>query len=378
MVTPRDPVTSPDALRAQLTAQVNGLVDAARANGGHVPAEALANAQRLAQLTQLQRELTPQRWGSRWIVAALFAVTLVIASVLLLASVRETEVELDLLVSELRFTLDSPQQLSDMQQLASLGASRLAGVALPGIEMASGGPATAVRLSAAPSDTTAGTISLAPIAAPARSEVALRIGDAQGEMRLSIKGLDAALRADVSGTIVVALPRRAKQVLDATTPQAVWLTPGPADLDLDLAPLNAAAMVFAPQLTITELALMRIDEVSQASRTTVRRVSTLQGGSVYFNELGGRELRLRAHEALRFAWARGEIRSLRINGGQLAVNFHGRVRGMASGPLEHPRDLMPRWLEWLRANQPLSLLWSAALYLFGLLTAIWQWWKTSD
>jgi hypothetical protein len=374
MVTPRDPVASLDALRAQLVAQVNELVNAARANGGQVPAESLANAQRLAQLTQLQRELTPSRRGSRWIVAALFAATLVVASVLL-ASVRETEVELDLTVSELRFTLDSPQQITELQQLASLGASGLAGIALPGTDIASRTPATGVRLAAAPSGAAAGTISLAPIAAPARSEVSLRIGDAPGEVRVSIKGLDAALRADVSGTIGVALPRRPKQVLDAATPQAIWLTPGPADLDLDLAPLNAAAAVFAPEITITDLALMRIDEVSQGGRTTVRRVSTVQGGSVYFDELGGRELRLRAHEALRFTRARGEIRSLRASGGQLAINFHGRVSGMTSGPLEHPRDLMPRWLDWLRANQPLSLLWSATAFLFGLLTAIWQWWK---
>jgi hypothetical protein len=304
--------------------------------------------------------------------------TVVLASVLLLARVGETEVDLDLVVSELRFKLDSRQQLTEIQQLTSLAASGLASVSLPGAKAAAGAADTGLRLSVAPDGAAPGSISLAPIVAPARSEVTLRIGDSPGELRLSIAGLDATVRADVSGAISVALPRRPRQTIDAVTPQAVELAPGPADFDLDLAPSNTAAAVLAPELTISELMLMRIDEVSQGTRTVVRRVSTIQSGSAYFDELGGRELRLRAHDALRFASARGEIRSLRVSNGSLAVNFHGRVRGMASGPLEHPRDLMPRWLEWLGANRPLSLLWGAAIYLFGLLTAVRQWWTKSD
>jgi hypothetical protein len=87
---------------------------------------------------------------------------------------------------------------------------------------------------------------------------------------------------------------------------------------------------------------------------------------------------LRSHEELRFIQARGEIRSIGLKDGGLALNFRGRVRGMASGSLAHPRNLMPRWLDWLRANQPLSLLWGSAVYLFGLSTAVRQWWKKND
>jgi hypothetical protein len=156
------------------------------------------------------------------------------------------------------------------------------------------------------------------------------------------------------------------------------LTPGSAEVGLDLAPLSAGAALFAPGLTITDMTLMHIDEVTEDDKTAVRAVSTVQSGSLYWEELGGRELQLRAHEGLRFTHARGEIRSIRLKDGGLALNFHGRVRGMSSGSLEHPRNLMPRWLEWLRANQPLSLLWGSAIYLFGLSTAVRQWWKKND
>lgn len=369
-----DPPPRPDALRSLLDAQLRELADAARASGGQVPSEASANAERLARLVQIQRDLPPLvRTGQRWRMVALFAGTLALVSLLLLATVRETEVELDLVVSELRFTLAARQQLSEPLQLASLGASGLAGAVLPGAPAGAGGAAR-VLLQAA-STPGGGTISLAPLVGAAGADVTLRTSDVPNELRLSVKGLDASVRADVSGTITALLPRRAKQTINAATPQAVALAPGPGDVDLDLVALNPAASPLAPSLAISTLALVRIDEVSQGGRSVVRRVSTLHSGSVFFDELSGRELRLRAREALRFGEARGEIRAVRFADGRLVVNFHGRVRGMASGSLDHPRDLMPSWLEWLRANQPLALLWGAALYLFGLLTTLWQWWK---
>src|SRR5215831_13261003 len=127
MLRRRKPEASADALHARLAAQVNELADATRAGGGHVSAEALAEVRRLAELAQLQRELAPARRRRRWIVASLLAVTLGIVSVLLVARVHETGVELDLFASELRFTVDTPQQLTETQHLTALGASGLVG-----------------------------------------------------------------------------------------------------------------------------------------------------------------------------------------------------------------------------------------------------------
>lgn len=372
----------PNELRTQLIGKVKDLAEAARNNEGDVAPDSLAKVQRLAQLVQLQNDLKPRAPSSRWTAAAILAATVAIVSVLLLAHVRESEIELDLVVSELRFKVDSRQQLTDTLQLASLGASGLSRIALPGSDASGGAPVSGVRLSAdaggAASGTAAGTISLEPIIAPAHSEMTLSIGDVPGELRLSMSQLSDALRADVSGTIHAAAPRLTQKILDAATPQPAVLTPGSTEVGLDLAPLSAGAALFAPGLTITDMTMMHIDEVSEDDKTAVRAVSTVQSGSLYWEELGGRELKLRAHEGLRFAHARGEIRSIRLKDGGLTFNFHGRVRGMTSGSLEHPRNLMPRWLDWLRANQPLSLLWGSAIYLFGLSTAVRQWWKKND
>ena len=375
---PHDPDELQNAVQAQLTKQVGALAEEVRAQKGTVPPDSLANVQRLMELAKLQRELQPVRHVNRWVGAAAFAATVALVSVLLLAHVRESEIELDLVVSELRFQVDSRQQLTDTWQLAALGASGLSQVASPGLDASGRVPASAVRLSADNGGAAAGTISLEPIVVPAHAEITLGLGDVPGELRLAVSHLDDVLRADVTGAIRAAAPRFAQKVLTVVTPQPIVLTPGSAQVDLNLAPLIPGAGLFAPGLTITGLGLMRIDEVSEGDKTTVRAVSTVQSGSVYLEELGGRELRLRAHEGLRFTLARGEVRSIGIKDGALALNFHGRVRGMASGPLDHPRNLMPRWLDWLRENQPLSLLWGSAVYLFGLSTAVRQWWKGSD
>lgn len=375
---PHDPDESRNAVDAELTKQVQALVEEVRTRGGAIPPDSLANVQRLVELANLQRDLEPARHVNRWVGAAVFAATIALVSVLLLAHVRESEIELNLVVSELRFQVDFRQQLTDTLQLATLGASGLSQVALPGLDESGKVPASGVRLSADNGGASAGTISLEPIVASAYAEMTLRLGDVPGELRLSMSHLDDVLRADVSGTIRAAAPRFAQKVITAATPQPIVLTPGLAQVDLDLAPLNPGAGLLAPGLDVIELGLMRIDEVTEADKTAVRAVSTIQSGSVYLEELGGRELRLRAHEGLRFALARGEVRSIGVKDGALALNFHGRVRGMASGPLDHPRNLMPRWLDWLRENQPLSLLWGSAVYLFGLSTAVRQWWKKGD
>jgi hypothetical protein len=367
-----------NAVDAELTKQVKALAEEVRTRGGTVPPDSLANVQRLAELAKLQRDLEPVRHVNRWVGSTMFVATIALVSVLLLAHVRESEIELDLVVSELRFQVGSRQQLTDTLQLAALGAAGLSQVALPGLDENGKIPASSVRLSADNGAAAAGTISLEPIVASAHAEMTLRLGDVPGELRLSMSRLDELLRADVSGTIRAALPRFAQKVFITATPQPIVLRPGSAQVDLDLAPLSSGPGLFAPGLEVTELGLMRVDEVTEDDGTAVRAVSTVQSGSVYLEELGGRELRLRAHEGLRFTLARGEVRSIGVKDGALALNFHGRVRGMASGPLDHPRNLMPRWLDWLRENQPLSLLWGSAVYLFGLSTAVRQWWKQGD
>src|SRR4029453_3268544 len=102
---------------------------------------------------------------------ALFAGTLALLSLLLLATGRETEVELNLVASELRFTLAARQQLSEPLQLESLGAGGPVNAALPG-SLTDAIGAAQVRFQAARTPS-GGKISLAPLVGAAGAEVTL-------------------------------------------------------------------------------------------------------------------------------------------------------------------------------------------------------------
>jgi hypothetical protein len=75
--------------------------------------------------------------------------------------------------------------------------------------------------------------------------------------------------------------------------------------------------------------------------------------------------------------SQGEIESLELKD-DIAVRFRGRVKGIVSGPADIHQDLMPTWLEWLKARQGLSLFWGSAIYLFGLVVGILRWLRAPE
>jgi len=92
-------------------------------------------------------------------------------------------------------------------------------------------------------------------------------------------------------------------------------------------------------------------------------VSTILSGTLFLESLDGEKRQLRPGEELEFWESSGEIRMLRLEDNQIAVRYHGRVRGMTTGSGEGLHSLMPTYLEWMRARHGLSLFWGATLYL---------------
>jgi hypothetical protein len=98
---------------------------------------------------------------------------------------------------------------------------------------------------------------------------------------------------------------------------------------------------------------------------------------LYFASLNGVSRSLRAGEILRLEDPRGEIRTLRLEDEVVALDFQGRVRGISSGSDDSRQNLMPTWLDWLRAQHGLSLLWGTTFYLFGIGLAALRWFKVN-
>ncbi len=106
-------------------------------------------------------------------------------------------------------------------------------------------------------------------------------------------------------------------------------------------------------------------------------LSAVKAGSVTIHSLKGRNYTLRAHQRLSFARARGTIRNLSVEKGEIKFLFLGDVEGMITGSENNLHSLMPSQLEWWLAQDRLILLWTTFLSGFGLVFGIVKWWMGS-
>jgi hypothetical protein len=355
----------------------------ATSNGGEVSAEQVDALGRLARLAEICDAVKPPPARKRWPVIGLFGLTLVGVSILFL-TVPETEIEVDVKVSEVGFALTGSQALAEAMGLATVGASGLQEVRLPRMpsrsaEATSDGWNSTIQLSVAGAGARRGTLTLAKLALPAETRVWLRTTEVPNQYRLSFKGprlaLDLPVRIDVHGPVRLAGPGGPGETLDFVSPRPITLQAGPDQVDLDLTFAGNVPGAFLPQLRVRDLSLFQVEGYMEPGSPGVRRLSTVLGGSLYLESLNGTERRLRAGEGLRFERSEGEIRTLRLAGDHIALDFRGRVRGMATGSDDNPRSLMPTILEWLRARQGLALLWGTALYVVGVVMTAVRWWR---
>lgn len=365
-----------DTLRDRLRRKAQEAGKAAE-TGGDVPPETIDALNRLARLVEIHERTAPPAPAARWPIAALLAATLILASLLLFLRVDETEIELELVLSDVGFVLAGPQAqaITGVATLAELRAAGLSAVQTshPALsERLSGiaGPLT-MRL-AAGGDDHPGSVTLNPVVLPADTAVRIRRTGADG-LGLLLRGEPASLGVTLFGPVDVDLPNTPSQSLDVATPRSLTLETSAAGADLDLrAPGTGVA--FAPQIAIAGLTLFDVDEFAPAG-TTPQPVSTILSGTVYFESLNGAAHQLRSRELLRFDRIHGVIRTLRLDDDRIALNVRATARGLRRGWTDDPTSMMPTYLEWLQARHGLSLLWGTALYLFGLITMVLRWWR---
>jgi hypothetical protein len=371
-------------LRRLLKARSDAAAAAALKSGGHVAPDDLAALNDLVRLLEVRSRPSdapgPQR---SWQLAVLLATTLLVVSLLLFARVPETAIELDVHAVEVSFALPSQQVLLERVDLASIGASGLTRIHLPeelagsaSIGNGAEGQDQAIHILVADEGGRRGSIGISAVVPAANTEVRLRRADMPNQYRLSLNHPHVVMNVDVYGPVIVTVPGVGRQPFDFASPRALALEAGAglADLDLTFHELGGSIM---PQVPIQKLAFFRVAERSDSSVSLVRRLSTLTSGTLYFESLNGEKHVLRAGEALRFGEARGEIRTLQLGKDDLALNFHGRVRGMRTGSDDSSLNLMPTWLEWLKARHGLSLLWGTTFYVFGMALAVLRWLKVS-
>lgn len=345
--------------------------------GGRNSPGSIADSRGLAARLDVPEEHQPGARRKRWPVALALALTLAAASILLFLRVPRTEIELEASVSELAFRLSAEQALTQTAQLRFLGIAGIEGIDLPtGFDAIPGQdsmPAHALAIHASASDTQCqGSITLDRMILPRDARIWLRQPNSAHGVQMSSKAAGAVIHVTVDGCVRVGSASGAPWPANGARTLAVRLGTDEVDLDLEVAP--GARVAFEPFVRANDVTFTRVDRVARDNVTLVRYVSTIKSGTLYYQSLDGEERKLRFAEPIRFARSDGELRSIEVDQVQIAIRFHGDVSAMASGTEKHARSLMPTYLEWLKANHSLSLLWATALYAFGVVMSLLKWW----
>jgi hypothetical protein len=357
---------SPDNLRQLLAKKLTEAEAEALRNEGVILESTLNDVARLARLVQIHDKLKNPPTLQRWPVAVVFALTLFLASILLFSHVRETGIDLQVVLSEVELGFSTDRPWTDAMQLSSLGVSGLNDLTgPPGVGDI---PRSSLKLTVAASRSP-GQLTLAPVFLPAKSRVWLRTSDIPRSCRMSIQGKDVQFRADVIGQINIAGIR---EVQTFRSPQGFLLNGGSREAELELVFLNKDQNPFVQHLPLQTVSMSSVEQFRDGDRMLARRASSVISGVLYFESLDGRERKLRQGQTLEIEPVNGVLERIAVSDGKIVLEFHGIVNGIKTGD-DSRTDLMPTFLEWLQARHGLSLMWGTAIYLLGLVMGVLRW-----
>jgi len=321
----------------------------------------------------------------RWLLGGVIAVTLAILTLMLFSRVPTTEVEIELVASEIELAVPTRQVVLYGTPLATLGVDGVTRVDAPTDDQErplvpdlSSDPPSAIRFVAGPAGPpdaarTAGSVTLGELVAPAGARLRLAVANGGASHRISLHGAGVSVPVTLQGSVVIGTNQSPPGERTYSTPRLVSLDSAD-ELILDLGWADQSRGASAPVIDVDGLSANRIDQHVDASGSVVRPVSTIQSGSVYLTSLDDRLRKLRTGEVLVLGGAHGEIASLAFTDAGVAVRFRGRVSDMTVGWGEHPRSLMPTWLEWSQAQHGLTLLWGSVIYFLGVLATVMRLW----
>lgn len=355
-------------LRQQVTTSAQALAEKALREGAPPPQAELERLGALAKLAELAVARPAARRARA--PALVFAATLAVASVLLFARVGQTEVEIEAVVDGVQFTLAARQPLTETLVLHSLGAAGMREAVWPPTAGASAPAGAAVRVTASAPAPVDASVTLPSLVLAEAATVQVQAAP-QG-FHVALQPAPASVSVSLLGEVTLQAGSSDAQARNFRDPEPMLLRGG-GEWQLALEPAAAQAP-FALPLRVSRLGFERVDVAQQGTQALVRRLSTLSSGHLRRLALASEPHPLRRGETLRLEIVHGTLQRLEVDGGRLAINFHGVVREIGAGSDDNPRSLMPTWLEWLRARHGLSLLWGSALYAFGMAMAAWRWW----
>ena len=155
--------------RKLLAAKCRAALGDALQEDGRIPDEQFAAINRLEHLIALSHT-SDRASRSRWPLIAALAVTLTLVSALLFVRVSDTEIEMNLMLSELTFRLPSRHVVTNVMDVSMLGISGLETIRLPRLadrSLPADSNSSAVTLTTQDSAGRPGTVTIEPMTSSA-------------------------------------------------------------------------------------------------------------------------------------------------------------------------------------------------------------------
>lgn len=353
------------AVEQQLRNRLVTLTDTIQ-NGRTPDSGTLEEVESLRRLLEVQSSLRG-RWRYPTILIA--GILSLVVGLMLLRQVETLEVEGSIRASALQLTLSDRRVLpldKPLRALAASGFTKFEGIPLDSSRDAP----KRLRIDTLPG----GSITLQQITLPewarlnleqsATGRTSLRVeqGGAGGQVRIATDG---AARLVFSSEAVVLRSGDARTLLlDVGQPMfSLSFTPSDSTLEL-LTGLRADSLSFSD-----------LQMPTQDARNDVVLLSTIDGGELYFPEMRGEKVTLRAREQLHMQTRALHINRLKLEPQGFVIEFRALISDLALGEGDARRDLRPSLLEWYAANRRLEL--ARTVFVSGLVMAlgILAWWN---
>ena len=357
-------------LRSVLRERAAQAAATALKNGGSVSSEELDSLRNLSHLCNTLESTSPKK-TNRWTPLLVFLLALVCASVLLFRRVATAEVEINATASSAMFRLVQTRYITQPLVVTSLRVSGIRRLSDTPCAGANSGNSPEITL-IAQKGTTPGTITLQPIESTKGISITVTGSKSPTHWTIAFAGLpqtikviyEGSLRMDGDCRIEAKFPRTLEATLDNKSSLVTFDLPQSADI------------FPSPLLPIDQLAFMRTDIVELGGSVQYQESSTLTGGSVYLEDLDGKETKLREGEWLQIGVGHGWLQLPAAGKADVAWRFRGSVNAILAGTPDSRRDLKPSLLEYVRSQHAISLLWGTALSLFGLGGVAVRWFKS--
>ena len=300
----------------------------------------------------------------RRLCAILFGILWLICVVLAFWPVESTEIGLNAAVTAFAFGPTRQTPLVDRWRVQGLGVVGFTRANLPDIENISCcGADRRIHLKALPDPRLPGSVTVQSVQVPKDSKVYI-----ESSSRSALR-----INCQVERLIVTVQGRVQIDSSDEGPQEQTWRVSRPFTfesteaLDIDISLDDSQSVGFAP-IPINWIDLNSRVRHGDGPAITDRQYSAIKSANLLFHELGAREGKIRAGEALSLDVAvepRGRLSMSGFKDEEFRIQYDGKVKAVeVSRPVK--RNLMPNWLEYLYAQATLGYLITIAGTLFAL------------